>query len=318
MRFLRLMAVLCAGWLVSACTPQEPLPLRVATNVWVGYESLYLARSLGLYEASNIRLVEMQSASEVSRAIRSKRVEAAALTLDEALNLRQSGLDLRVVLVMDVSDGADALVARPDTRDLQQLRGKRIGVERGAVGALMLDAALDAAGLRVEDVQVVTVHADEHVPAWRKGRVDALVTFDPMRSLLLQEGGHTLFDSRRISGRILDVLVVRADVLPRQGEALRRLLEGHFAALRHMRERPADAAARMAPRLGGDGVQAQQFDGLNLPGLADNRAWLAGPRPRLTRVAAELQALMLNDRLLQKRMDLSHLAEAGFLPEGQP
>lgn len=312
------MAVLCAGWLVSACAPQEPLPLRVATNVWVGYESLYLARSLGLYEASNIRLVEMQSASEVSRAIRSKRVEAAALTLDEALNLRQLGLDLRVVLVMDVSDGADALVARPDTRDLQQLRGKRIGVERGAVGALMLDAALDTAGLRVEDVQVVTVHADEHLPAWRKGRVDAVVTFDPMRSLLLQEGGHTLFDSRHISGRILDVLVVRADVLPRQDKALRRLLEGHFAALRHMREHPADAAARMAPRLGSAGVQAQQFAGLNLPGLADNRTWLAGPRPRLTHVAAQLQALMLDGRLLQKRMDLSRLAEAGFLPEGRP
>lgn len=314
---LRFVVALLIGCLASGCTP--PAPLRVATNVWTGYESLYLARSLGLYDGAAIRLVEMTAASEVTRALRNGRVEAAALTLDEVLSLRQSGLDVRVVLVMDVSNGADVLMARRGIARLQDLRGRRVGVENSAVGAITLDAALQAAGLRSPEISLVPLNVDEHLSAWRDGRVDALVTFDPVRSQVLQEGGQILFDSSRIPGRIVDVLVVRADAMPHHGAALRALLAGHFAALRHMARMPQDAAARMAPRLGVTAEQVlPQFSGITLPGLDENRRWLAGPAPRIDQASRQLQALMLDRQLLQRPVALTSLASSAYLPESEP
>lgn len=121
--------------LLLSCGPApEPL-LRIGTNTWPGYEPLYLARSLGYYEGSPITLVELTSASEVIHALRSGTLEGAALTLDEVLTLLDDGFDLKVVLVMDFSNGGDVLLAKPGIDSTADLRGKRIAVEYTAVGA---------------------------------------------------------------------------------------------------------------------------------------------------------------------------------------
>lgn len=299
-----------------ACSPTSQPPLRVATNVWSGYETLYLARSLGLYDPAHIRLVEMTSAGEVSYALRNSTVEAGALTLDEALSLMQDGMDLRVVLVMDVSHGADALLARDDIEQLQDLRGKRVGVETGAVGAMMLDAALQAGRLRATDIKMVPLPPNALLAAWRDGRVDAVVTFNPLRTQLLAQGAHSLFDSSQIPGRIIDVLVVRGDVFDSRPGVLKELLLGYFAALAHLQQNPQDAATRMAPRLGVTPEQVPlQFSGLELPGLQENRNWLSGPAPAIKAVAADLGSVMLQRHLLRHPVNIDRLAAPDFLPE---
>ena len=123
---------------LSACSQTPEPPLRIATNIWPGYEPLYLARSLGYYEKTPIRLVEMTSASETIQAIRNNIIEGAALTLDEVLVLLADDFDLHVILVMDFSHGGDVLLAKPSIETLDELRGKKVAVETSAVGAILL------------------------------------------------------------------------------------------------------------------------------------------------------------------------------------
>jgi NitT/TauT family transport system substrate-binding protein len=299
-----------------ACSkPPEPV-LRVATNVWSGYEPLYLARSLGYFDGIPVRLIEQPSASAVSENLRSGLVEAGCLTLDEALVLLQDGVDLRVVLVMDESRGADVLMARPGIERLDALRGKRIGVESAAVGAVMLDAALAAGGLRAEDVRQVPMTADAHLRAYNEGRIDAVVSFEPVRTRLLKEGASVLFDSSRIPGRILDVLVVRADAVHRNPASLRALLRGHFLAVEHMANQPRDASARMSPRLGDDPLL--QFSGILIPDVAENHAYLDGPSRKLNGAARALIDLMVRRGLLERPVPFDRLAEPAFLPPERP
>jgi NitT/TauT family transport system substrate-binding protein len=106
---------------LSACQRPEPL-VRVATNAWVGYEPLLLARDLGHFDAANLRLLELTSNSGSLMALASGQTEAAALTLDELLVAREGGLDLQVLMVFDESAGADVVMARPDISDLALLR----------------------------------------------------------------------------------------------------------------------------------------------------------------------------------------------------
>lgn len=295
---------------------QKPEPLlRIATNIWPGYETLYLARSLGLYDKAPIRLVEMPSASQSLHALRNGVVEAAALTLDEALNLLQDRVDLRVVLVMDVSNGADALIARAEIGDLADLRHKRVGVENTATGAVVLDAVLERAGLQAEDIMILPKTINDHLLAWQNQEVDALITFDPVRSKLIEQGGHELFDSSQIPGRILDILVVRADVIDQHKATLKTLISGYFAALEHIRQQPEDAARRLAPRMAIEPRQALAlFDGVKLPNAEENRQWLSGSPSALNQAASNLAALMSRHQLLQFDIKIDSLAEPGFLP----
>ncbi|MCQ8181685.1 ABC transporter substrate-binding protein [Methylomonas sp. SURF-1] len=304
------------SWTASA---PQPL-LRVATNVWPGYEALYLARSLGLFGSAPIRLVEMTSASQVSHALQNGAVEAAALTLDEAVAvMQQNGVELRVVLVLDASNGADALLARNGIDAVAGLQGKRIGVENTATGAVLLDAALQSAGLDISQVGIVPMTVNDHLAAWQQGDIDAVVTFEPFRSRLLAAGACELFSSRQIPGRILDVLVVRADALAAHRQALRSLVRAHFAALDYFFANPGDAAQRMAPRLGVAAAQVLPlFAGLTLPDRVANRQWLAGDKPELQPVAADLAQLMLQRRLIGDPVDVANIAAAEFVTEPQP
>ena len=169
--------ILGLSCLLTACQPAQPL--RVASHVWVGYEPMFLARSLGWLDPSKVSLHETASATESMAALAQGRVEAAALTLDEVLRLRDDGLDLAVVLIFNISAGADALIARPSLRTLADLRGARVGFEHGAVGELVILEALRQAGLTLEEIVAVNLPADQYVEAYDAGRVDALAAYEP-------------------------------------------------------------------------------------------------------------------------------------------
>lgn len=316
LRTLGLWGLLTVLFSSVSCIQAPGSVLRIATNVWPGYEPLYLARGLGLYDESSLHLVEMPSASQALHALRNGIVEGAALTLDEALHLMQDKtIDLRVILVMDVSNGADVLLAREEISTLKDLRGKRVGVENTATGAVVLDAALERAGLNAKDVMILPTTVNDHVAVWQNHEVDALVTFEPVRSTLLNAGAHELFNTREIPGRILDVLVVRADAIEEHRAALKTLISGYFAAVRYIKNHPEDAAQRLSPRLKTHPRQVMSlFKGLDLPDLEANRKWLSGSNPTLKHAASSLADLMRQHHLLQFDINVDSLAEPGFLP----
>ena len=78
---MRITAIIISVSLFSAillnigCHKEPTALVRIGTNVWPGYEPLYLARELGYYKDLNVRLVEYPSASEVIRAFKNKNLE---------------------------------------------------------------------------------------------------------------------------------------------------------------------------------------------------------------------------------------------------
>jgi NitT/TauT family transport system substrate-binding protein len=300
----------------AACTTSEEPALRIATNPWIGYELLYLSREMGWLDTTRVRLVELLSNTDSVQALAAGTVDGAGLTLDEALAARDAGLDLKIVLVFDFSAGADVLLAAPGIDQLANLKGKRIGVEQTGVGALMLDAALKQAGLTASDIQVVNLTLDQHLAAFRKQQVDALVSFEPVASQIEAAGGRRLFDSRAIPGSIVDVLAISSKALEANPETTRRLLARYFQALSWLRQNPADAARRMAPHLGLTPAATQaSYQGLTLPDLAENRRLLTGAPAPLETTATKLATLMLREKLLAREVDVSHFILPNYLPE---
>ena len=286
---------------MPGCTKQPDRPLHVATNIWVGYEPLYLARSLQYLPESYVVLHEMPNSSDVIKAFRNNAVDVAALTLDEALLLIQDGVDAKILLIMDISNGADVLMVHPSIKAFQDLKGKRVGAESLALGAYMLSRVLEKGGLRPEDITLVPTTSDAHEEAYRSGKVDAVVTFEPVKTKLLARGARVLFDSSMIPNEIIDVLVVRADLFKGNPDALQVLEAGWFKALDYLRKKPADACLRMAQR---EGVSAEQFanslHGIVIPDEKENTRLLSGD---LLASARRLSVVMAREKLLKSIVD---------------
>ncbi len=301
------------GCFLSACTdPQRPL--RVGSNQWLGYETLYLARSLGYFDKKNIELVGLNSATTVAHAFQNGILDVAALTLDEVLTLMQTESNLRVILVMDMSNGADALLAAPSVTSLADLRDKRIGVENTAVGALVLVAALADAGLTVSDVDVVPLTVDKHVQSFSDGAIDAVVSFEPFITQLQKAGAQTLFDSTHMPGQIIDVLVTRQTVIDNRSPALEILIQQQFKALRYFEAEPEKSVTLISPRMGtSEEALMQGYTGLILPNLDGNRELMGGQNPPLMDSAKKLASLMMNEKLLYKKPFIKDLIDNRFV-----
>ena len=296
-------------FLLLGCS-QQNTPLRLATNVWPGYEPLYLARDQQFFSSKRIRLIEFSSTTQVLQAFRNKLIDAAGLTLDEALLLLENNADIRIVLVMDISNGADVVIARKGINGLQQLKGKRIGVENNALGAYMVSRLLDIFGLDRDEVKIVQLEVDEHEKAFHEGRVDAVVTFEPVRSRLLKAGAVQIFDSSQIPGEIVDVLVVRKSYMDKNPATIQHLLDGWFKALEMIRQQPRKAAKILGRRmkLNIEDTLAS-YRGLVLPARVENQHLLQDKDSELKITAKILSHIMLEKKLISRPVNTGRLFE---------
>jgi NitT/TauT family transport system substrate-binding protein len=302
---------------LSACT--APIrPLRLGSIVFTGYEPVFLARELGWLDERQVRLIELFSNTDCLRALSAGQLEAAQLTLDEFITARADGLDLRIVAVLDESAGADAVIARTGLRDPSQIKGLRIAVEPGAAGAVMLAEFLRHHGLAPQDVQTVPLTLDRNLEAYRGGLADLFISAEPWVSLLEAEGGLRVFDSSALPGRIVDVMVARADALAVHGKAIEHLVHSHFRAVQFLKNQPDVAARLMAPRLQ---MQAPQvlaaLRGLVQPDSLSSHQMLQDGSAFMTGLL-ELQKRMLDDRLIQRLPSSEPLFDPRFHPTSAP
>jgi len=300
-------------FVLGGCSKQQG-PLRVGIHPWIGYEPLLLADEFD-WLGNKIRLHKGSNAGDSLAALQAGKIDAAALTLDEVLVARSFGIPLTVVAILDVSAGADILVATPEIQSLADLYGKRIAAENSALGTLVLSKVLDIAGLKQTDVTVLDIPPDAQAAAWNAGEIDAAVTYEPTASILMSKGGQRLFDSREIPDTIFDVLAVHQDQIRQNASVIRKLVSAHFRGLKYMRVNRGDALYRIAAHQQVDvEVVRRSLAGVFLPSINGNRNYLAD-KSRFDNAAMQLHQLMSEKRLIKKQDDLKSLFTEEFLPD---
>jgi NitT/TauT family transport system substrate-binding protein len=299
---------------LAGCSVAEPETLRIGSNLWPGYETLYLARELNYYKDKPIRLVDYPSGTEEVRAYRNKEIDGAGLSIDQALVLASTQGNIKIIAVMDFSDGGDVILGQPAIQDLRALKGRRVGVESTALGAFFLARALEKNGMSPQDVQIVSLELADHERAFNNGEVDAVVTFGPARARLLKAGARQLFDSSSIPGEIVDTLAVSTDAIARNPKAVQALVDGRFKALRYFERDPEQAARLMAKRTQVTPAQLlDAFQGLKQPSLAENQALLSQKNSTLVVSMKKLVDVMMKNKLIDKKVDPSSLLDDRFV-----
>ena len=149
-----------------------------------------------------------------------KNIDACTMTNMEALDMpAAAGVDSTALIVGDYSNGNDAVLAR-NNLTLSQLPGKRIMLVQKTVSEYLLERAMDVNGLgaQIPQLRLMNTSDSDLVGAFLGNQSNQVaVTWKPLVSQILAQGGSVkpLFDSSKIPGEILDLLVVRTDVLNR-------------------------------------------------------------------------------------------------------
>lgn len=309
---------------LAACSPAPNPPLTVGMNAWVGYDPLVLARDQKRLDPRQVKVVELASSSDTQRHFRNGLLDAAALTLDEALRLADEGVDLRVVAVMDASNGADMVMVDSGIQTLSDLRGASIAVEGTTVGAMVLQRLLQKAGLKPAEVLVVNLEAPQQLEALRSRRVSAAVSYEPVASALRAAGFRNIFDSQQMPGEIVDVLVVRASLLVDRSEQVDALLAAWHSGVQALRDDPGAAAKLLAP---GTDLTADQYlaalESLKTFTPEQSLAQLSGSPPPLAQNAQSMVSVLRSMGLITKTPEWSGLiapepAQRLQRLEGQP
>lgn len=298
-------------------SPEADAPLRLAVGVWPGSETFVYARETGMLPAHEVQIVEMAWSSAAKVAFTNRVVDAAVLSLDEVVRLRQSNHDVRVVLVLDFSRGGDAVLARDAAAGLEGLRGKKIGVERQSAGGCLLVHALDVAGMRLDDLQIVPMNNAEMEASYREGEVDAVVAGEPWLTRLRALGAGMVYDSTSARDEMCRVLAVRAEVLERRPQDVLRLVKLHLDLAPLMRDAPdTPAMETICRRLAiSRAAYRTALSHLHQPDVHENLNLFEGAPSPLDRISQRMAAVLMKHGLTLEMPNAQPWLDSSVLKE---
>ena len=228
----RLLTVLASFLFACPFTALAQKPtFTVGWSIYVGWDPYQYMAKYGLLKKWGdkygivIKAQRFDYAPSID-AFTSKNLDACTMTNMEALDLpAASGIDTTAIIVGDYSNGNDALLAHSG-QTLSSLAGKRVLLVQKTVSEYLLERAyvLNHQDAALRKVKMVNGSDSSIVAAFlNDSSLSAVVTWKPLVSQIRQNKGIiTLFDSSRIPGEILDLLVVRTEVLNRPDGAGQR------------------------------------------------------------------------------------------------
>lgn len=311
---MALVAVLWGAALQVPVPPQEE-PLRVAVGMWAGAEPWVLAREAGELDSRQINLVEMNWTSAAMRAVGNRVVDAAVLSLDEVIRQIHQGYPLRIVMVTDISRGADLLMTKGNIGSIAALKGCRIGYEPRTSGAWLLSKALQNANLKLSDVQQVPLNPAEVEEIFQELALDGVVLAEPWRQRLSSLNLNKVYDSSVTGASIVRVLAVHPDALVEHREALISLMQAHFRWMPRLFQK----GEKLNPVLRREGVSGEVFQqilaNVESVDLVRNRRLLGREEPWLGELFGELQKGLVEDLQGAPRLQPSEVFDPSLLEE---
>jgi outer membrane protein OmpA-like peptidoglycan-associated protein/ABC-type nitrate/sulfonate/bicarbonate transport system substrate-binding protein len=218
--------------------------IRVALDSFSGYCVLRSPALRDRLARQGVRLSLLDDEADYPARIRSLKdgdTDMAVFTVDSLIS---SGADLgdypaTIVLVLDETRGADAIVARKDgPAALQDLNdpAARFVLTPASPSEFLARVAIAHFSLpRLPSKWMVEARGAGEVYsallAGQAGEKKAYVLWEPYVSRAIDEGARVLLDTSRLQGYILDVLVARRSFLQEKPDRVRLLVESYLRVL---------------------------------------------------------------------------------------
>ena len=173
--------------------------------------------SWDLFEFSNkntehVQFINYKSYMDIYKNYSTLKIDGALSTIYEAILAASAGATVKIICLLDYTNGADILLAHSEIDSLIKLKDKRIGVEYGSISHFTAIKAIEMSGLSVEDVNFVYDSMHNLIEKFQYKQIDVIATFEPFSSQIFKnENAVKLFSSKSIPRKICDVFYVNLD-----------------------------------------------------------------------------------------------------------
>jgi ABC-type nitrate/sulfonate/bicarbonate transport system substrate-binding protein len=201
--------------------------------------------------------------------MRANEVELGNMSVTTFIKARHEGDPWQVVgLIMNDAtrsnaDEALAIISKKGSGirpgRIEDLKGKRVAVQLGQTPHEYIKIAAQRAGLAENDIVIVNTPQNGAllVEALRDGKVDAVVSLEPLNSVVLK-GVPEAYEVQRGGGYLsyLMITTARLPTVNNQAELLERFAAGLAAATQYTRQNRAEAVQIFAAKIPNQNVEA--------------------------------------------------------------
>ena len=293
--------------------------LNIGLSKWTGNEPFYLAEQVGIFEKNEVLVKLSRNLNEKEQLdkLKSGELDAAAITLDMLFVLHESGFPVKAVLIMDYSIGGDMIIAKEGINELEDLRGKKIGLEKLFISEYFLARALAEKNIPIADIESSLIKGDELVQFLEDDKVAAVVVANPQATKLLQKGYNVIFSTKDIPSSIIDVLVFPQKVYDNNLGDIKKILQSWFDALRYITLHYKESMEIMAEL---EDVSEYEFkityEDISILGLKENIDFFnLESEKNIFKISDITLDFMFKKKMISKTIDTSQIFDVTILKE---
>jgi NitT/TauT family transport system substrate-binding protein len=276
----------------------EKTSFNVAWSIYVGWMPWDYADQSGILKkwatkyGIKIKLTQVNDYVESINQYTAGTFDACVMTNMDMLTIPAAGgVDSTALIVGDFSNGNDGIVLKGKGKKLEDIKGQKVNLVELSVSQYLLVRALSSVGMRERDLKVINTSDADIVAAFAAPASTAVVTWKPQLSAVLAApDAQLVFDSSKIPGEIIDLLVANTATLNANPKLGKALVGAWYEALSVMFKN--DAAAKAAQ------TAMAKASGTDLAGFASQLA-----TTRLFVTPAEAYQFVTGDSVI-KTMDL--------------
>ncbi|HXR51225.1 MAG TPA: putative urea ABC transporter substrate-binding protein [Steroidobacteraceae bacterium] len=264
---LAILAVL--GLMAQPVQAAEKTSFKVAWSIYVGWMPWDYAQQSGILKkwadkyGIKIELTQINDYVESINQYTAGKFDACVMTNMDMLTIPSAGgVDSTALIVGDYSNGNDGVVLKGTGKKLADIKGQSINLVELSVSHYLLARGLSTVGLRERDVKIVNTSDADIVAAFATPAVTATVTWKPQLSEVMGRPGSTLvFDSSKIPGEILDLMVVNSKTLKDNPKLGKALVGAWYETMAVMQAKDAKTTTALTAMAKASGTDLKGFNG---------------------------------------------------------
>jgi NitT/TauT family transport system substrate-binding protein len=221
---------------------------------WFGFAPVFVAQEEGYFESEGLTVTTAfdNDRANVLPAMASGSIDCTMRTIGESMSRpRQADTTGTIIGTIDISVGADGVVAAGDIKTVEDLIGKTMAGEINHPGTTLIQHALAEKGKSIKDVNIQLINTDDSAAVFEDPDIAAVATWEPMMGSIVKnsrrEGAHLLLTSADYEGLITDVILVRTEDLKENPAKYAKFLRGIYKAIDMYNADPDKFIAISAP-----------------------------------------------------------------------